>query len=246
MKLKDLESAAPKRELEQYVTSAHLASRMLYTAESQFGDLDDKHVLDLGCGCAVLSIGAVMLGAWLSLFWTGTRLRTIAMVELTLNFWDVCSDVLSVDIDSDALEIAKQNVEEIDMEDEIELVNARIGDIAEDSSIGEGLPSLEEYLANRDGERRFDTVVMNPPFGSWRKGIDMVFLESACELAKTAVYSLNKSSTRDYILKKAKTFGFEGTVIAEMKYDLPKTMAHHSKKSVDIQVDMWRFERISG
>ncbi|KDE06064.1 hypothetical protein MVLG_03616 [Microbotryum lychnidis-dioicae p1A1 Lamole] len=227
MKLKELESelqplkgfAAPKRELEQYVTSAHLASRMLYTAESQFADLNDKHVLDLGCGCAVLSIGAVMLGA---------------------------CDVLSVDIDSDALEIAKQNVEEIDMEDEIELVNARIGDIAEDSSIGKGLPSLEEYLANRDRERRFDTVVMNPPFGSWRKGIDMAFLESACELAKTAVYSLNKSSTRDYILKKAKTFGFEGTVIAEMKYDLPKTMAHHSKKSVDILVDMWRFERISG
>ncbi|SCV68702.1 BQ2448_823 [Microbotryum intermedium] len=226
MKLKELESelkplkgfAAPKRELEQYVTSAHLASRMLYTAESQFGDLDDKHVLDLGCGCAVLSIGAVMLGA---------------------------SDVLSVDIDTDALRIAEQNIQEMEMEDEIELLNARIGDGADESSFGKELPSLEEHLAKGEEERRFDTVVMNPPFGSWRKGIDMVFLESACKLAKTAVYSLNKSSTRDFIFKKAKTLGFEGTVIAEMKYDLPKTMAHHSKKSVDIQVDMWRFERIS-
>ena len=40
-----------------------LASRLLFTAESSFGDINDKRVLDLGCGCAVLSIGAVMLGA---------------------------------------------------------------------------------------------------------------------------------------------------------------------------------------
>lgn len=29
-----------------------------------------------------------------------------------------------------------------------------------------------------------------------------------------------------------------------MRYDLPKTMAFHKKQSVDIQVDMWRFERV--
>lgn len=42
---------------------ADLASRLLFSAESSFGDIDDKRVLDLGCGCCVLSIGAVMLGA---------------------------------------------------------------------------------------------------------------------------------------------------------------------------------------
>lgn len=53
----------PKRELEQYVTSSHLASRMIFTAATQFDDIDEKIVLDLGCGCAVLSIACVMMGA---------------------------------------------------------------------------------------------------------------------------------------------------------------------------------------
>jgi len=53
----------PKREFEQYVTSAHLAARMIYTAESSFGDIDEKDVLDLGCGCAILSCASVMMGA---------------------------------------------------------------------------------------------------------------------------------------------------------------------------------------
>ena len=37
------------------------------------------------------------------------------------------------------------------------------------------------------------------------------------QLAETAVYSLNKTSTRDFIERKAKSFGFSGTVIAQMR-----------------------------
>ncbi len=71
MKLKELEShlqqvdafESPKILLEQYPTRAHIAARVLHTAQASFGDLEDKSVADLGCGCGVLSIGAVMLGA---------------------------------------------------------------------------------------------------------------------------------------------------------------------------------------
>lgn len=43
----------------------------------------------------------------------------------------------------------------------------------------------------------FDTVIMNPPFGTKKNaGIDMKFLEVGIKLAKTAVYSLHKTSTR--------------------------------------------------
>lgn len=68
------------------------------------------------------------------------------------------------------------------------------------------------------------------------------------------MYSLNKTSTRDFIERKAKSFGFNGTVIAQMRvsalsavwrrgydtdyahcqYDLPKTMVFHKQKSVDM------------
>ena len=36
---------------------------MLHTMEATFGDLEDRTVADLGCGCGVLSLGAVMMGA---------------------------------------------------------------------------------------------------------------------------------------------------------------------------------------
>lgn len=84
---------------------------------------------------------------------------------------------------------------------------------------------------------------MNPPFGTKNStGIDMKFLEVATKLSSNAVYSLHKSSTRDYVLSKAKQFGAKGRVIAELRYDLPKVYKFHKKTSIDIQVDFIRFE----
>ncbi|GAA5892548.1 hypothetical protein JCM6882_005644 [Rhodosporidiobolus microsporus] len=222
MKLKELEAElqplrgfeTPKRELEQYVTSAHLASRMIYTAASSFDDLDEKDVLDLGCGCAILSIASVMMGA---------------------------DSVVSVDVDPDALAIAKENVASVEMEEHISFIHAEIAPVGTQPA-SEDIPVFNPATML---DHKVDTVVMNPPFGSWKKGIDMVFLEIACQVAETAVYSLNKTSTRDFIERKAKSFGFQGTVIAQMRYDLPKTMAFHKQKSVDIEVDMWRFEKVA-
>jgi predicted RNA methylase len=70
MKLKQLESlledvesfAAPKISLEQYATGAHLAARILHTAHA-LGDVEGRTVVDLGCGCGVLSIAAALMSA---------------------------------------------------------------------------------------------------------------------------------------------------------------------------------------
>ncbi len=64
MKLKQLEAElqdvsvfqTPKWDLEQYPTTAHLAARIIYTAHN-YGDLEDKKVVDLGVGCGILTIG---------------------------------------------------------------------------------------------------------------------------------------------------------------------------------------------
>jgi predicted RNA methylase len=48
-----------------------------------------------------------------------------------------------------------------------------------------------------------DTVIMNPPFGTRRKGADMDFLRAACSIARHSIYSLHKSSTRAHIQKVA-------------------------------------------
>lgn len=70
MKLKQLEMALqrlsgfsrPNAALEQYQTPAPLAARLLYHALMK-GDIEGKHVVDLGCGTGILAIGAALLGA---------------------------------------------------------------------------------------------------------------------------------------------------------------------------------------
>ena len=145
MKLKQLESilqqidtfASPKAELEQYATTPHIASHMLYTIDKTFNDLSQKVVADFGCGCGVLSIGAAMLN----------------------------SHVLSFDIDPDALETAKCNAEEFNIENidfiQVDLTNIPL-QLAEKEKCNDGL---------------VDTVIMNPPFGTKNnKGVNLVLL----------------------------------------------------------------------
>ncbi|ORZ38220.1 S-adenosyl-L-methionine-dependent methyltransferase [Catenaria anguillulae PL171] len=208
MKLKDLEShlshvrpfAAPKWHLEQYPTSAHLAARMLYTAESMYSDICDSHVVDLGTGAGMLAIASAMMGA---------------------------GHVTAVDIDTDALAVCRENLRECECEDLVDLVHADLG--------GEQIPLR--------GGAQFDVVVTNPPFGTKNSaGIDVRFLQHAVGLAPV-VYSLHKSSTREYLKKRAADWGCDFEVVAEMKFDIPQMYKFHKKKSVDVMVDLIRLER---
>lgn len=130
MKLKELESylqqvdvfEKPKIELEQYPTTPHIASHMLYTIDRTFGDIEGKLVADLGCGCGVLSVGSVMLGS-----------------ALTVGF----------DIDLDALNIATSNCSEMEVGG-VEFIQTDVMKMADCSR----------------WDKVFDTVIMNPPFGT--------------------------------------------------------------------------------
>nr|CAG4648183.1 EOG090X0BVL [Moina brachiata]SVE93217.1 EOG090X0BVL [Moina brachiata] len=201
--LQDLEGfSSPKILLEQYETRAHIASCMLHTIESAYGDLSQKTVLDLGSGCSALGIGAAMLGA---------------------------SYVLGVDIDADALEIASTNIDSFEISN-IELLQCDVR-------------KLTQIL---HGKFKFDTVIMNPPFGTkHNKGLDSLFVEVglSCLSDKGVLYSLHKSSTRDYFYKKAVGWKVEPCVLAQLRYDLPATYKFHGKNSVDIEVDFWRFQK---
>ncbi|XP_058479339.1 rRNA N6-adenosine-methyltransferase METTL5 isoform X2 [Solea solea] len=172
---------------------------MLYTIHSTFDDIEGRLVADLGCGCGVLSIGAAMLDAGLC---------------------------IGFDIDDDALDIFRRNVEEFEISN-VDMVQCDLCSLEPDAY----------------GEK-FDTVIMNPPFGTkHNQGMDMKFLKAALTMAKTAVYSLHKTSTREHIQKKASDWGVKMEVIAELRYDLPASYKFHKKKSVDIQVDFLRFSK---
>lgn len=110
------------------------------------------------------------------------------------------------------------------------------------------LPSIECVncdvlsLERSKWHRTFDTVIMNPPFGTKQNaGIDMKFLAAAMSLSRNVVYSLHKSSTRDFIEKKVNEWNFSGEVIAELRYNLDASYKFHKKATIDIAVDCWRF-----
>ena len=209
MKLRELEShledvdafESPKVLLEQYPTRAHIAACVLHTMQSQHGDIEGKMVADLGCGCGVLSVGAVMLGA---------------------------AAVVGLDVDDDAIETCMENVEAFNI-DNFDAVRMDVRELERDST-------------TTRLEKAFDTVVTNPPFGTkHNKGADLAFVRAGLRLATTAVYSLHKTSTREHVLKKAAEWGVRAEVLAELRYDLPRSYKHHKKDSVDIQVDFVRF-----
>ncbi|KAJ2843789.1 Methyltransferase-like protein 5 [Coemansia brasiliensis] len=217
MKLKQLEGylgdvaafKQPKVQLEQYPTTAHLAARILYTAENSFGDVEGKAIADLGCGCGILSIAAAMMGA---------------------------GSVVGFDIDKDALDIAQDNIGTFEVGEIVELIQANI------CLDQEGTLALDDQLV---AKLKFDTAILNPPFGTkpGNKGIDTVFLQAACAMTTGAVYSLHKTSTREYLFKKAESWGFECEVLAELKFDVPMMYKFHKKRVVDINVDLLRLQR---
>ena len=52
----------PSPGLEQYITPANIAADIIFIAH-QFGDIENKIVLDLGCGTGIFSVGAALTGA---------------------------------------------------------------------------------------------------------------------------------------------------------------------------------------
>ncbi|XP_050670335.1 rRNA N6-adenosine-methyltransferase METTL5 isoform X1 [Leptidea sinapis] len=213
MKLKVIEGhlgslsgfSKPKIKYEQYETPAHIAAIALYTIQTQFESLENKLVLDAGCGPGMLSVGVSLLGA---------------------------AAVIAVDIDYEALQILNQNIEETETTN-IDAIQCDFLD-------------SEMYRWNNC----FDTVVMNPPFGTKNNaGMDMKFLKMGLNLSSDCVYSLHKSSTRyisvlllhrSHIEKKVREWGVKGEVIAELRYNLESSYKFHKHKSKDIAVDLWR------
>lgn len=176
---------SPDVRREQYATPAVVASELLYFAYMS-GDLEGS-VVDLGCGTGMLAIGAGLLGT---------------------------KKIIGIDSDIRALEIAKKNANQLDVD--IAWVCCDV----------------------RDFCGRFDTVVMNPPFGAQEKGNDRPFLDKALEIGK-AIYTIHNAGSADFVR------GFiEGrgniTDIVALKFPIRHTFKFHTKEIAYIDVELYR------
>ncbi|MFQ6060231.1 MAG: METTL5 family protein [Thermoplasmata archaeon] len=178
---------SPKSELEQYTTPATIAADILYLALG-FGDLRGRKVADLGCGTGIFAIGAKLLGA---------------------------KEVVGVDIDRSAIELASSNAEEVGVEVRFETM-----DVLEFSE-------------------RCDTAIQNPPFGAQRKHADIPFITKALSISPV-VYSLHLSKTEDFVRRKAYLLGARITHSKKYKFLIPHTFHFHEKREKEFDVTLFR------
>ena len=87
----------------------------------------------------------------------------------------------------------------------------------------------------------FDTVIMNPPFGTKQKHVDKVFLSKAIQIGRV-IYSIHKSATREHILRYLKQCGCRVDAIHEYTLDIPRMFEHHKKRKHPVRVDCYRVE----
>ena len=115
----------PKPGLEQYTTSADIASDILFYAY-QFEDIKNKIVVDLGCGTGTFAIGAFILGA---------------------------KKVYGFDIDESLIQIAKQYSKENNLE--IEFIASDVKDITQKCDTVIMNPPFGAQKSNLKADRKF-------------------------------------------------------------------------------------------
>ena len=123
--------------------------------------------------------------------------------------------IVGVDIDEKAIALARENARATGVQ--VEWV---VSDVAE--VVG-----------------RYDTVIMNPPYGTRSPHLDVRFLERAFELAPVS-YSIHKSSTREYLNGVIAKKNRRVDALRNMTLNIPHLFPFHHKKWNNVEVDLYR------
>ncbi len=155
--------------------------------------MEDKGIFfDLGCGTGMLSIAFSLVGF----------------------------DVVGIDIDIEALKVAKENAEKLKAKIDFVLSDIRFLRV-----------------------RKRINVVMNPPFGIRRRHADKIFLEKAFEIGNV-IYSIHSASSQNFVEKLAKKFDFRITHLWRYRIPLKRLYKFHEKQYKLIPVEVFRMERV--
>ncbi len=129
--------------------------------------------------------------------------------------------VVGIDLDPEAIRVAQRNAGAAGVE-----VEWRTGDVS----------------ALRD---RFDTALMNPPFGSQTKHADLPFLSRALSLA-CVVYSFHNGVTEAFVRRRIGFLG--GRITDALPYEFPLAHAFpfHREEVRRIPVILFRTEAAKG
>ena len=77
-------------------------------------------------------------------------------------------------------------------------------------------------------EEKYDTTIMNPPFGSQRPGADKIFLEKALEISDN-IWSIHMAETKKFVEEFVELNSGKIISAYEFNFPLKKTMPFHTK-----------------
>ena len=124
--------------------------------------------------------------------------------RLTIGAALLGTEVTGYEIDNDALELAKNYSKEHDLD--IRWVNLAIENI----------------------DKKYDTVIMNPPFGSQRPGADRAFLEKSLEIGKK-IWSIHMAETKNFVKDFVEKNSGEIIMAYEFDFPIKNSMPFHTK-----------------
>jgi len=125
------------------------------------------------------------------------------------------ADVIGVDVDARALELARQNAKTACVK--VEWVQSTIDKI--------------------DGT--YDTVIMNPPYGTRTLHADTRFLDKAFQLAPV-VYSIHKASTRTFLARYVHKSDRRIAEARSMSMKIAHLYSFHTRRWKSVEVDIFR------
>jgi predicted RNA methylase len=110
---------------------------------------------------------------------------------------------------------------------------------ARENAVAAGV-HVEWLLSDIDAvQGKYDTVIMNPPYGTRIPHLDVRFLERAFELAPVS-YSIHKSSTRNYLKSVIAKKNRKVDAVRSMSLNIPHLFSFHRKKWENVKVDLYR------
>ncbi|MFU8868279.1 METTL5 family protein [Natronococcus sp.] len=186
--------AEPSASLEQYLTPPEIAAHLCHLAGLQ-GDLE-RRVIDLGTGTGMLAIGAALAGA---------------------------DRVVGIDVDADALALARENAGRADVDDRIEWL---CGDATR-------VPLVPAEA----------TVVSNPPFGAQRgnRHADRAFLETAREIGAVS-YTIHNEGSQSFVESFVADAGGAVTHAFRAEFPIERRFDFHTESERTLEAEVFRIE----
>ncbi|QLG27484.1 methyltransferase domain-containing protein [Halorarum halophilum] len=193
----------PTAALEQYPTPPDLAAHIVHLADLR-GDVAGHTVVDLGAGTGMFALGAALRGA---------------------------ARVVGLELDRDALAVARANERRVGARTPIHWVNA--------DATRAPLCFGEPDAATPDAI----TVLMNPPFGaqSGNEHADRRFLETVASFADVS-YSLHNAGSEEFVESFVDDAGGEVTDAFRATFALDRQFDHQTAERRELDAEAYRIE----